>query len=121
MSRRRRITVMATAVVVIVSTPAFWLLDGPDTGQLVGASLQTATGVCALIWAWIQPTGSPAVGSRDVVVATGRAEASGGGRAHTGIRRRQGGGGGEARVQHSGEATARGQGSSAGTGIDYTN
>lgn len=104
------------AVLVIVSTPVFWLLDGPDTGQLVGASVQAATGVGALVWAWIQPASE----ARDSAVRTGRAEASGGGRAHTGIRRRGAGGSGAARVERSGDAVARGRGSSAGTGIDYT-
>ncbi|MFF9221491.1 hypothetical protein [Streptomyces viridosporus] len=104
------------AVLVIVSTPVFWLFDGPDTGQLVGASLQAATGVGTLVWTWIQPTAE----ARNRAVRTGRAEASGGGRAHTGIRRRGAGGSGAARVEQSGDAVARGRGSSAGTGIDYT-
>ncbi|MFD7431223.1 hypothetical protein ACFV6Z_29855 [Streptomyces sp. NPDC059818] len=102
-------------MLVIVSTPAFWLFDGPDTGQLVGASVQAATGVGALLWAWFQPTTEV----RDIAARTGRAEANSGGRAHTGIRRRHGRGG-VAHVQQSGDAIARGQGSSAGTGIDYT-
>ncbi|WTQ85710.1 hypothetical protein OG350_37750 [Streptomyces achromogenes] len=112
----RRIAVTVAAGLVIVSTPVFWLLDGPDTGQLVGASVQAATGVGALVWAWIQP----AAEALDSAVRTGRAEASGGGRAHTGIRRRGAGGSGAARVQQSGDALARGQGSGAGTGIEYT-
>lgn len=116
MSGGRRAAVTVAAVLVIVSTPAFWLLDGPDTGQLAGASVQAATGVGALLWAWVQ-TGAEA---RDIAARTGRAEASGGGRAHTGIRRRGAVGSGAARVQHSGDAVARGQGSSAGTGVDYT-
>ncbi len=105
-----------TAMLVIVSTPVFWLFDGPDTGQLVGASVQAATGVGALVWAWIQP----AAEARDRTVGTGRAEASSGGTAHTGIRRRGADGSGAARVEQSGDAVARGRGSSAGTGIDYT-
>ncbi|MER8073585.1 hypothetical protein ABTZ59_35695 [Streptomyces sp. NPDC094034] len=103
-------------MLVIVSTPVFWLFDGPDTGQLVGASVQAATGVGALVWAWIQP----ATEARDSAVRTGLAEASNGGKAHTGIRRRDAGGSEAARVQQSGNAVARGRGSSAGTGIDYT-
>lgn len=116
MSGGRRAAVTVAAVLVIVSTPAFWLFDGPDTGQLVGASVQAATGVGALVWAWLQPGAE----ARDIAVRTGRAEASGGGRAHTGIRRRGAGGSRAARVQQSGDAVARGRGSSAGTGIDYT-
>lgn len=115
MSRGRRVTVTVAAVAVIASTPAFWLLDGPNAGQMVGASVQGATGVGALLWAWIQP----AARARDTVTRTGRAEAYGGGEAHTGIRRRHGGSG-EGSVEQSGDASARGQGSRAGTGIDYT-
>jgi hypothetical protein len=115
MSRGRKIAVTVAAVAVIVSTPAVWLLDGPDAGQLVGASVQSATGVCALVWAWIQP----ATRAQDTATRTGRAEAHGGGEAHTGIRRRHGDSG-AACVEQSGEAIARGQGSRAGTGIDYT-
>lgn len=103
------------AVAGIVSTPVVWLLDGPDAGQLVGASVQAATGVGALVWAWLQPT-EP----RDVVMRSGRAEASNGGKAHTGIRRPGGTGSGAARAEQTGDAIARGPGSSAGTGIDYT-
>ncbi|WUP30398.1 hypothetical protein OHU10_50870 [Streptomyces europaeiscabiei] len=115
MSHGRRVMVAVAAVVVIASTPAFWLLDGPNAGQLVGASVQGATGVCALLWAWIQP----AARAQDTVTRTGRAEAYGGGEAHTGIRRRHGGSGAGS-VEQSGNAIARGQGSRAGTGIDYT-
>ncbi|MCX4826806.1 hypothetical protein OG883_45040 [Streptomyces sp. NBC_01142] len=115
MSHGRKVMVTVAAVAVIVSTPAFWLLDGPDAGQLVGASVQGATGVCALLWTWIQP----AARARDTVTRTGRAEAYGGGEAHTGIRRRHGGSGAGS-VEQSGDAIARGQGSRAGTGIDYT-
>ena len=115
MSRGLRVTVVVVAVAVIASTPAFWLLDGPNAGQLVGASVQGATGVCALVWAWLQPTAQ----ARDTVTRTGRAEAYGGGEAHTGIRRRQGGSG-TGSVEQSGDAIARGQSSRAGTGIDYT-
>ncbi|WSM52292.1 hypothetical protein OG963_00730 [Streptomyces sp. NBC_01707] len=115
MSRGHRVTVTVAAVAVIASTPAFWLLDGPNAGQMVGASVQGATGVCALLWAWKQP----AARARDTVTRTGRAEAYGGGEAHTGIRRRHGGSG-EGSVEQSGDASARGQGSRAGTGIDYT-
>ncbi|MCX5203202.1 hypothetical protein OG897_17335 [Streptomyces sp. NBC_00237] len=112
----RRAAVTVAAVLVIVSTPILWLLDGPNTGQLVGASVQAATGVGTLLWAWIQR----AAEAPDSAIRTGQAEAIGGGRAHTGIRRRDVGDSAAARVQQSGDAFARGQGSSAGTGIDYT-
>ncbi|MGW3381918.1 hypothetical protein ACWDCO_17230 [Streptomyces albogriseolus] len=116
MSGGQRAAVTVAAVLAIVSTPVFWLFDGPDTGQLVGASVQAATGVGALVWAWIQP----AAEARDSAVRTGQAEASGGGGAHTGIRRRGASGNRAARVEQSGDAVAHGRGSNAGTGIDYT-
>lgn len=108
---------LLAAVGAIVSTPMIWLLDGPEAGQLVGAVVQGATGVGALVWAWLQPN---APVSRDAAARTGRAEAHSGGRAHTGIRRRGGGSTGAARVEQTGDAIARGPGSTAGTGIDYT-
>jgi hypothetical protein len=115
LSGRGKAVVTAVAALVIMSTPALWLLDGPDTGQLVGASVQAATGVGALVWAWVQPVAQ----AGDYATRTGHAQASGGGEAHTGIRRRHGGSG-AARVQQSGDAVARGRDSSASTGIDYT-
>ncbi|MDX2853076.1 hypothetical protein PV342_32490 [Streptomyces sp. PA03-3a] len=91
-----------------------WLLNGPGTGELVGASLQVGTGVAGLVWAWLQPR------QGDSATDTGHATASGGGSAHTGIRRRGGAGTGSAMVDRTGGATADGSGSSAGTGIDYS-
>ncbi|MFG2489400.1 hypothetical protein ACGFSI_42525 [Streptomyces virginiae] len=120
MSRKQRIVVMVAAVVGIVSTPAIWLLDGPDTAGLVGASIQAATGVAALVWAWAQSRAATAGAAGDTATQTGRAEASGGGQAHTGVRRRGDGSPGPARVQDTGDAVSRGAGSNAGTGIDYT-
>ncbi|GAA2593761.1 hypothetical protein Stube_52270 [Streptomyces tubercidicus] len=69
---------LVAAVLGIVSTPVLWLLDGPDAGQLVGASVQAAAGVGALVWAWVQSASPSAAGARDAVVRTGQAEASGG-------------------------------------------
>lgn len=120
MSRSWRVVVAVAAVVVIVLTPAVWLLDGPNAGQLVGASVQAATGVCALVWTWVQSSGRAETGVGDTAVRTGHAEASDGGRAHTGIRGPAGAGSSSARVQETGTARARGRGSSAGTGVDYT-
>jgi hypothetical protein len=119
-SRGWKITVVVAAVAGIVSTPLFWLLDSPDTGQLVGASVQAATGVVALVWALIQRQSAPAPGPADVAVDTGTAEATGGGAAHTGVRRPGGTGTGSAKAERTGDATADGPGSSAGTGVDYT-
>ncbi|QEV22622.1 hypothetical protein CP975_29650 [Streptomyces alboniger] len=101
-------------VACIVATPMVWLLSGPGTGELVGASSQVGTGVAALVWAWLQPR------QGDSATDTGQARASGGGSAHTGIRRPGGAGTGSARVDRTGDATAGGSGSSAGTGIDYS-
>ncbi|MER8046430.1 hypothetical protein [Streptomyces sp. NPDC094032] len=41
---------MVVAVAGIISTPLVWLLNSPDTGQLVGASVQAAAGIAALVW-----------------------------------------------------------------------
>jgi hypothetical protein len=120
-SRRKKFTVMVVAVVLTVSTPFFWLLDNPDTGQLVAASVQGATGIAALVWSLMQ---SPADPRQPAVVAidTGKAEASAGGRASTGVRRPQdaGSGNGPVRAERTGEARADGPGSSASTGVDFS-
>ncbi|MFF7251524.1 hypothetical protein ACFZBU_47635 [Embleya sp. NPDC008237] len=121
MSQGWKITVVVIAGLVIVSTPLLWLLDGPDTGQIVGASVQGATGVGALLWALLrqQPTPPAPPPGNEEVVDTGSAEATGGGDAHTGIKGPAGAGGGSARAERTGRAVADGPGSSAGTGIDH--
>jgi hypothetical protein len=117
MSRKWKTTVIVAAVAVIVSTPVVWLLDGPNSGQLVGAALQVACGVAALLWAILR---SPeASGLVDEATDTGQAEAASGGTANTGVRRPRGAGRGSARASQTGNATASGQGSSANTGVDY--
>lgn len=120
-SRGGKITVMVVAVAGIVSTPLFWLLNSPNTGQLVGASVQAAVAIGALVWAVFQqpPTGQ-AQGPVDTAISTGRAQATGGGRASTGVRRSAGAGSGSARAERTGDASADGTGSSASTGIDYS-
>ncbi|MEU9286509.1 hypothetical protein AB0D57_17755 [Streptomyces sp. NPDC048275] len=119
MSRSRKITVIVVAVVLTASTPFFWLLRNPDTGQLVAASVQGATGIAALVWALMQsPTSNPQPGF--VVADTGRAKATGGGRASTGVRRPQEAGNVPIRVKRTGDATSDGPGSSASTGIDFS-
>ncbi|MEV0695053.1 hypothetical protein [Streptomyces sp. NPDC050388] len=118
MSRSRKITIMVVAGVLTVSTPFFWLLDNPDTGQLVAASVQGATGIAALVWALMQ---SPATPQPSVAaVDTGNAKATGGGRASTGVRRPQDAGSGPVRAERTGDATADGPGSSASTGVDFS-
>ncbi|MFI1383158.1 hypothetical protein [Embleya sp. NPDC020886] len=111
--------VVVVGVVVIVSTPLLWLLDGPDAGQLVGASVQGATGVGALVWALFRPQPTPVPApTNEEAVDTGSARATGGGEARTGIRGPAGPGGGSARAERTGDAVADGPGSSADTGID---
>ncbi|MFE9796775.1 hypothetical protein [Streptomyces goshikiensis] len=110
MSQGWKITVIVLAVAGIVSTPLVWLLDGPDTGQMVGAAIQAAAGIAALVWAVFQrPTRT---GPTDHAVETGEAEDGG----VTGIRRRGGQGQGAATAERTGDA--RGDGSV--SGIDYT-
>ncbi|MFJ9655904.1 hypothetical protein [Streptomyces microflavus] len=122
MSRGWKITVMVVAVAGVVSTPLLWLLDSPDTGQLVGASVQAAVGIAALVWALLQRPSAPApvAGPADVAVGTGNAAGTDGGTAVTGVRRPGGGGSGSAKAERTGDATATGPGSSASTGIDYS-
>jgi hypothetical protein len=113
-TRPWRIVLIVVGVVCFAATPMVWLLNGSGTGELVGASLQVGTGVAALVWAWLQPR------QGDSATDTGQAKTSGGGSAHTGIRRPGGADTGSARVDRTGDATADGAGSSAGTGIDYS-
>ncbi|GAA2099956.1 hypothetical protein GCM10009801_72060 [Streptomyces albiaxialis] len=110
---------MVVAVVLTASTPFFWLLGDPDTGQLVAASVQGGTGIAALVWALLQsPAAAPQPGI--VVTDTGKAEATGGGRASSGVRGPREAGNGPMRVERTGDATSDGSGSSANTGIDLS-
>ncbi|GGV25230.1 hypothetical protein GCM10010495_46350 [Kitasatospora herbaricolor] len=126
MSPGWRITLLTVAGAAIVSTPLVWLLDGADTGQLVGASVQGAAGITALAWAWFRPsvtgptvTGPTVTGPTDVAAGTGKAKATSGGRAVSGVRRPGGAGTGSARAERTGDASADGSDSSATTGIDH--
>lgn len=120
MSRGRKITIIVASVAGIVSTPLIWLLDSPDSGQLTGASVQAATGTAALLWALLRRPVAPTPGAVDVAADTGKAEATGGAAAHTGVRRPGGAGNGSATAERTGDATAQDPDSRAGTGIDYT-
>ncbi|WP_381805402.1 hypothetical protein [Streptomyces niveus] len=123
MSQGWKITVIVAAAAGVVSTPLLWLLNSPDTGQLVGASVQGAVAIGTLVWALFQqPAAGPAPvsGPVDVAVATGKATATDGGDASTGVRRPAGAGSGSATAERTGDATADGAGSSASTGIDYS-
>ncbi|GAB3116226.1 hypothetical protein GCM10027160_24740 [Streptomyces calidiresistens] len=110
--------VIAGGGVAAVSTPVVWLLDGPGAGQLVGAAVQGAAGVAALVRGVLRRVPEP--GPTDTAIGTGRAEASGGGRANTGVRRPGGAGGGSATARDTGDATATGPGSRANTGVDHS-
>ncbi|MFJ8855453.1 hypothetical protein [Streptomyces sp. NPDC102437] len=118
MSRRRKIMVLVAAVMLSVSTPFFWLLDNPDTGQLVAASVQGATGIAALAWALVPSPAGLQPGA--AAVDTGKARATGGGRASSGVRGPQGAGHGPVRAERTGDAIADGPDSSASTGIDFS-
>ncbi|MFF2543017.1 hypothetical protein ACFVUY_10685 [Kitasatospora sp. NPDC058063] len=121
MSRGWTVSVIVVAVAGIVSTPVFWLMDGPDAGQLVGASVQGASGIAALVWAVLQQRSAAAASASGRVrtaVRTGAAEASEGGVASTGVRDPGGAGGGSFRADRTGNAKATGQGSKAVTGVD---
>ncbi|MFF5256551.1 hypothetical protein ACFY4K_31510 [Streptomyces leeuwenhoekii] len=112
-----KITVVVLAAAAVVSTPLVWLLNGPDAGQLAGASVQAAVGVAALLWALFQ---SPDRRTDDTAVRTGQVRAGGGGTGVSGIRRPGGEGSGSARAERTGPVTAHGDGSRGVSGIDYT-
>jgi hypothetical protein len=123
MRPKRRITMIAAGVLLIASTPLVWLLGDPDTGLLVGASVQAGVGVVALLVAPNRVRSRSYVDDArpsDVVKASGHATSVGGSEAITGIRRPGGKGRGSARVTNSGDAIAHGQGSRAVSGIDYS-
>ncbi|MGY0490876.1 hypothetical protein [Streptomyces sp. WG-D5] len=115
MSNAWKVTMIVIAVATMVSTPLVWLLNGPGGGELVGASVQAAVGIAALLWALLQHPQQP---TRDRALRTGDARAEDGAVAHTGIRRSGGPGRRTASVRRTGKATARGRGSSASSGID---
>ncbi|MFE2326039.1 hypothetical protein ACFXD5_19290 [Streptomyces sp. NPDC059385] len=121
MTQSWKISVVVVAVAGVVSTPLIWLLDSPDAGQLVGASVQAAVGIAALVWALFQqPSAGQAPGPADSAAETGTAEATNGGGASSGVRRPGGTGGGSATAERTGDATADGTSSRASTGVDYS-
>ncbi|MFF1338132.1 hypothetical protein ACFVYT_09495 [Streptomyces sp. NPDC058290] len=117
MSQGLKITVIVLALVGIASTPLVWLLDGPDGGQMVGASVQAGAGIAALVWAWFQHPGNR---TEDTAAHTGEARANDGGTAVAGVKRPKGRGSGSAKATRTGKATATGEGSNASSGIDYS-
>ncbi|MFC9261333.1 hypothetical protein ACFT25_16140 [Streptomyces hydrogenans] len=121
MTRGGKITVMVAAVIAV--TPLFWLLDSPGTSQLVGASVQAAAGIAALIWALFQRPQTGQEQTQELVdraVKTGTAEATESGSASSGVRRPGGTGSGSSTAERTGDTRAGGTGSKAGAGVDYT-
>ncbi|MEU7155862.1 hypothetical protein [Streptomyces chrestomyceticus] len=93
----------------VVTTPLVWLLGSPGAGEMVGASAQAAIGVAALL----VPVLRRPEPQRGVVeaVETGKAEASGGGSANTGVRLGDTAGtASSARAERTGDASAEGEG-----------
>ena len=72
LSRGWKIGVIAIAVAGTLSTPAVWQLGNPDAGQLVGASIQGASGLAALVWAMLQPAPASAPAPVDTAIRTGK-------------------------------------------------
>jgi hypothetical protein len=118
-SRRWKIVIGVVAGACVALTPLYWLLGGPNAGGLAGASVQCATGVIALAWAVFAPSAVPSAAG-DSAVNTGKAKATDGGRAVSGVRRPLGTGDGPARAERTGDTTAQGPDSIANSGIDYT-
>ncbi|MFE4640000.1 hypothetical protein [Streptomyces sp. NPDC056730] len=127
-SKRVKAVIVASAAAAIVSTPLYWLLGGPDSGQLAAASVQGATGVIALAWSLLtarapsEPEPEPAPAPRatdavDVASDTGKSSARDGGRAISGVLRESRADGRPARVERSGDAIAEGPGSVACSGV----
>ncbi|MFE7070460.1 hypothetical protein ACFU96_10275 [Streptomyces sp. NPDC057620] len=115
MSRKWKITVVVAGVAGTVSTPLIWLLNNPGTGQLVGASIQAATSIAALVWALLQRGGD---GTGGAIVRSGQAHASGGGTAVSGMKRPRGQGSGSVTTERTGDATVAG-GDITNSGIHY--
>ncbi|MGX2995806.1 hypothetical protein JNUCC64_16210 [Streptomyces sp. JNUCC 64] len=114
MIRWRKAALVAAGAVATVSTPVVWLLGDPDTGQLVGASVQAGAGIAALLAPLLWRTGGPA--PHVEAVDTGKAVARGGGSANSGVRLGGTTGGGTVRAERTGDATAE-DGGTANSGV----
>jgi hypothetical protein len=124
MARGRKVVLVVGAAVLAVTSPLAYTLASAGVGDAVSASVIAATAVAALtVPLWPGRTDGPEPGSDasgDMIAKdTGRAKATNGGDANTGVRRRRGAGG-VARAGHTGNAVAKGQGSHASTGIEET-
>ena len=118
MARGRGIVVAVGGGALVVGAPLAFTLGSPEAGDAVSASIIAATAVAALALSLWPGDTAPDHASSDGMVAarTGPARASRGGDATSGVR----GGGGAARAEHTGPATAHGPGSRATSGIDQS-
>jgi hypothetical protein len=123
-TRGRKVVLAVGAAVLAVASPLAYTLASAAVGDAVSASVIAATAAAALtVPLWPGRTDGPEPGSDTpvdaVAVNTGRAEATSGGYANTGVRRRQGARG-AARAKRTGDAVAQGPGSHASTGVEET-
>ncbi|MTE21875.1 hypothetical protein F0L17_22715 [Streptomyces sp. TRM43335] len=105
---------VAAGAVAVASTPVVWLLGDPDTGQMVGASVQAGVGIVALLMPMLRR--SDRRGPQVEAVGTGKARASGGGSANSGVRLDGNADPVSARAERTGDAVAE-SGGHANSGI----
>ena len=120
--RGRRLAVVVGGAVLAVTSPLAFTLGSVEVGDAVSASVIAATAVAALAMPlWPSRTEDPESGGAAAggVVArdTGPAQATDGGNAVAGIRRRRGEDG-PVRAEHTGPAIAHGPGSHATSGVE---
>jgi hypothetical protein len=120
-ARGRKIVLAAGAVVLAVASPLAYTLAPVGVGNVVSASVIAGTAAAALaVTLWSGRAGDPEPGDNaagdGAAVSTGRARATSGGQANTGVRRRDVAEAGWA--ERTGDATARGLGSRANTGVE---
>jgi hypothetical protein len=121
---RRKIVLVVGAVVLAVASPLAFTLGPAGVGDTVSGSIIAATAVAALaVPLWTSSTDGPepdgAASGETVVKRTGRAQATGGGRAITGVLRLRGRSG-RASAKRTGPAIAEGPGSRAVSGVEET-
>lgn len=119
-SRGGKVAVLVIAGTGVAATPLYWLLGSPDAGQIVAASIQSATGIAALAWTMTTSPDPLPPTPTDAALTTGSARATNGATSSTGVRRPHGAGAGSAKAEHTGDAIADGPGSHASTGVDYS-
>jgi hypothetical protein len=117
-ARGHKVVLAVGAAVLAVTSPLAYTLASAGVGDAVSASVIAATAAAALaVPLWPGRTDGPEPGDDAAAADTGRAEATSGGDANTGVRRRRGAGG-AARAGHTGNAVAQGPGSHANTGVE---